>query len=157
MSDVEYRIAPQSDLDLQLLVTDPQWGKDVPPELKDKLKKIIAYYDDKGDQLETIEEQLWGLLSYYTRDIRLGNLSWVTGELTYTRYYLDLAGDCLREGYIGAFLTALSRAITIIETSQSKSGFLRKLFSTIRQEKYSEEQGPQKTGLLGKSKNKYGE
>lgn len=157
MGEGDIRVIPTNDLDLQLQVTNPQWGSgsDIAPELKIKLSQIEYELDENGKIKEgALEEKLWGLLSFYTRDIRLGNLSSMDGELKYTRYYLDLAGDCLREGYINTFMTALSRAITILETSQSKGGFLRKLFSTIIQHKTNEEIETKKTGLLGSSTKK---
>lgn len=154
--DEGLRITPQSEIDLQMMLTDPKWGQDVPDELKEKLKIIVGEYMSKNEEGENVrvrvEEGLWGLLSYYTRDIRLGNLSYFNGELDYCRYFLDLAGDCLRSGYLQSFLKSLTMAVTIIETSQSKGGFLRKRQGTITQEKMSGELEPKKGGLLGTNK-----
>ena len=152
----ELRTTPQSDIDLQMMLTDPKWGQDVPRELREKLKIIVGEYmsqDENGQPIRVrVEEGLWGLLSYYTRDIRLGNLSNFNGELEYCRYFLDLAGDCLRSGYLQSFLKSLTMAVTIIETSQSKGGFLRKRQNTLTQEKMQGELEPKKSGLLGGSK-----
>ena len=146
------RTTPQSELDLQMLMTDPKWGNEVSPELKLKLTKILGYVRTKDDKLEAIQESLWGLLSMYTRDIRLGNLSQFYGEVYYVQYYLDLAGDCLREGYVGAFMKSLSLAVTVLEVSQSRGGFLRKRHNTYTQESYNENKEPQKQSLFGNKK-----
>lgn len=151
----DYRISPQSDIDLQLMLTDPKWGLSVPTELKNKLSIIIGEVEhetDQGKYIQQIEESLWELLSFYTRDLRLANLSKFDGEEHYCRYFIDLAGDCLRAGYMQSFLKSLSLAITVMETSQSRGGFLRKRLGTITQEKYTQEVEPPKTGLFGKKK-----
>jgi len=79
-------------------------------------------------------EPLWGLLSYYTRDLRLGNLSSWNDEVKYCHHWLSLAGDCLRLGFINSFLSALSRVIDRLEISQSKGGFYRKRMGTVTSE-----------------------
>jgi hypothetical protein len=155
MTDSYMRTTPQTELDLQMMLTDPKWGIDASPELKQKLTKILGYVQTQENKLEAIEEELWGLLSMYTRDIRLGNLSQFYGEVEYVQYYLDLAGDCLREGYTGAFMKSLSMAITVLEVSQSRGGFLRKRQNTVTQEQYKEEKEPQKQSLWGKKKQEY--
>ena len=144
----ELRSVPHNEIDLQMQLTDPKWGHNVPIELKEKLSKIKGYMQTEGGYVE-VKEQLWGLLSFYTRDVRLGNLSYIMGEVEYCRYYLDLANDLLREDYIEPFLTCLSRVATVLELSQSKGGFLRKIFSTIKQEHYREEKEPKKRNLFG--------
>lgn len=154
MVDDEFsRDLPTSEIDMQMMMTNPVWGRDVPSELKDKLA-MYSYYKDSDGKVVVDKTSLWGLLGYYTRDIRLGNLGEMNGEMAYCQYYLDLAGDCLRENYINGFLVALSRAVTRIELSQSKKGFLRKLFGTIRQEHYTELLEPNKSKIFGgKGKN----
>jgi len=151
----QLRTTPQSELDLTMMMTDPKWGIDASPELKEKLTKIIGYVETTENKLEAVQEELWGLLSMYTRDVRLGNLSQFYGEVSYVQYYLDLAGDCLREGYLGAFMKSLSMAITVLEVSQSRGGFLRKRNNTVTQEQYKEEREPPKQTLFGNKKKEY--
>jgi len=151
-SEDQSRSLPTSDLDLNLMITDNVWGR---PEVSKELKETLnQYYSQKDEEGNTIykSSSLWGLLSYYTRDIRLGNLSVWDGELALCRYYLDLAGQLLYAGLIEAFLVALSKAITIIETSQSKGGFLRKAMNTLRQEHLNQNIEPPKKGFFGGSK-----
>jgi len=150
----ELREVPHSDIDLQMQMTNPEWGHKVPQELKDKLTKIKGYSpSDDGKSYTVIKEELWGLLSFYTRDVRLGNLNVFLGETEYCRYYLDLASDLLREDYIDPFLTCLSRVVSVLELSQSRGGFLRRQNNTIRQEHSREEKEPKKRNLFGGSKN----
>lgn len=150
---------PTSDIDLQFLTTEPEWGKrGVSAELVERLKRIEdvePVYDEATGALTGYNyttESLWGLLSFYTRDFRLANLSTLYGETKYCQYMIDLAADCLREGYISSFLTALSRAVTVLELSQSKGGFLRKRQGTFTAENVSRSDDPPKKGLFGKKK-----
>jgi len=81
--------------------------------------------------------------------MRLGNLSSFDNELQTCRYFIDLANDLLNVDMIEPFLIALSRAATILETSQSKSGFLRKAMNTLRQESSHQNLEPPKKKFFG--------
>jgi hypothetical protein len=153
----ENRSVPQSDLDLNLLITDSVWGKkEVPREIKDRLNRFYNTVDEKGEKVVTISS-LWGTLGFYTRDMRLGNLAEWNGELEKCRYMIDLASNCLSKNYPGAFLVSLSVAATILETSQSKGGFLRRINNTLRQEHVQQNlDAPKKSFLGGDTKNKGG-
>jgi len=143
------RTIPLSDLDLQMQMIEPEWGKTgISQELRDQLQQYAIENDNLVD-----EGSLWGLLGFYTRDVRLGNLSYAMGEMKYCRYYLDLAGDLLTARMYRSFLTSLQRAVTILELSQSKGGFLRRRQNTITSENYSrQETEPAKKGLFSGSK-----
>lgn len=150
-NDQARRQVPQSDLDFNLMTTDPVWGtSQVSPELQKMLSKTIEGVDSAGNP-KFSEQKLWGMLNYYTRDVRLGNLSkW--DELPYVEYYLNLAGDFLQCGMVRPFLVSLSRAATKIELSQSKGGFLRRRLSTFTKEEYKSEIEPSKKTLFGTKK-----
>ena len=151
MSDEHLRM-PASDLDLNMLLTNSSWGtSEVSEELKSTLNKYYMTLDDEGKE-KISASSLWGLLSFYNRDIRLGNLSEKTGELFACRHYLQLAGDLLFAGYIEPFMISLSRAVTILETSQSKNGFLRQGMNTLTQRHISEEISPPKKEFFGGKK-----
>lgn len=145
------RILPYSNLDLAMLTTDSVWGKsEVNIDLREKLSKYFVKVDENGKQIIT-QESLWGLLGFYTRDMRLANLTanaW-NNELEYVEYHLNLANDLLQEGYIESFLVALSRVATKLELSQSKGGFLRRNINTFRQESSHQELEPPKKKLFG--------
>lgn len=144
----EKRNVPQSDLDFNLMTTDPVWGSSsISPQLKKKLSETIEGIDADGN-VKYHESELWGLLNFYTRDVRLGNLrSW--DELPYVQYYLDLAGDFLQSDMIKPFLISLSRAATKIELSQSKNGFLRRRMNTFTKESFNTENESPKKNLFG--------
>jgi len=155
------RVLPQSDLDFSLMTTDSVWGKaEVPPELRTKLGRYFMSKNKDGTQLKDDEgnpvatfESLWGLLGFYTRDVRLANLSSWNGEVEYCQYFLDLAGDFLQEDQIEPFLICLKRVATILELSQSKGGFLRRRMNTFTQESNTFEKEPPKKSLFGTGKN----
>lgn len=136
------------------MTTNSQWGQpEVPPELKDKLNVVLkAQYEDGSQQ--NVIQSLWGLLGYYTRDMRLANLSVINGELEYCQYHLDLAGDFLQENMVKPFVICLSRVATLLELSQSKGGFLRRKMHTFTHEQVSGEMEPPKKNLFGAGKKK---
>lgn len=144
----DWRKVPMNELDAQMMTIDTEWGGSVAPELKSKLMEIGGKVStDSEGKLKLQTEQLWGLLSYYTRDIRLGNLDKETYPICVA--WLDYAGDCLRLDWVKSFLTALSRVVTMLELSQSRGGFLRKRLGTFTQEHYNEfSEKNQKKGLF---------
>lgn len=158
------RTLPHSELDLNLMLTDSVWGKsEVSSLLQERLNKYFTMRDQDGVQIFTedgkpivTKESLWGLLGFYTRDMRLGNLSRLDNELQTCRYYINLANDFLNVDMIEPFLIALSRAATILETSQSKGGFLRRITNTLRQEHVKQELEPPKKGWMGGNKKQQG-
>lgn len=149
------RVSPQSELDFHLMTTDGVWGKaEVSQELKNKLNRYYYIKDEKGNN-KIDSSSLWGLLGFYTRDMRLANLSLWNGEVAYCQYYLDLANDMLQAEMIEPFLICLSRVATMLELSQSKGGFLRRMMNTLRTEHLQGELDPPKKRLFG-DKNKKG-
>jgi hypothetical protein len=142
------RTLPQSELDLNLMLTDTVWGN-LPQALKDKLVKNYISVDESGVR-HVSKEDMSALLGFYTRDLRLGNLSNIGGEMNFCEYHLDLANDFLKEGFVDPFLICLSRVATKLELSQSKGGFLRKRNSTFTSENVSKELEPPKRNLMGK-------
>lgn len=160
------RTIVRSELDLQLMTTDSQWGRgDINPELIKKIVRVYGYLkpkigkdgkpvlDDKGvplSDLEVSEEGLWSLLGFYTRDMRLGNLNRFDGEVEFCSYYLDLANDYLQAGMVEPFLICLSRVATKLELSQSRGGFLRRRMNTLSHESINIDNEPKKANLFGK-------
>ena len=147
--DSQSRVMPRSELDFNMLMTDTVWGSQyISKDLKNKLSKYYSV-PDKDGVMKVEKENMWGLLNFYSRDMRLANLN--PTETNYVRYYLDLAGDFLQVDMIEPFLISISRAATVLETSQSKGGFLRKRMNTITSESYGEVE-PKKKTMFGKSK-----
>jgi len=148
------RVLPQSELDFYLMTTDSVWGKDeISNDLKTKLTKYFSETGEDGEQKITYDS-LWGLLGFYTRDMRLANLSEWNGEIQYAQYYLNLANDLLHAEMVEPFLIALSRVATLLELSQSKRGFLRRQMHTLRTEHMQGEIEPKKKKLFGGADNK---
>lgn len=155
----QQRISPRSNLDFNLMITETLWGSSfVSPELQEHLTKNFQITDSNGNPLVNDQgqpvvskEALWGLMSYYTRDLRLSNLSYRSNEIQYCQHYLDLAGDFLKEGMLKPFLVCLSRVATITELAQSKGGFLRRQMNTLRTENVDEFLEPKKKNIFGRS------
>jgi len=151
LSDDDNRRIPSSNLDFSFMTIDPAWGKEATNELYNLLKETgNIEYDEEGKPVVT-ETHLWGVLSYFTRDLRLGNLN----RFLYERAlkYIDLAGDCISRGLIKSFLASLRRVISIVELSQSRGGFLRRRSNTITSEEFVNPLEPEKKSFFGK-KNK---
>jgi len=150
MSEQQKRVQPQSELDFHLMTTDSVWGKSgVSQDLIEKLNKYFYVKDKESGEQKISKESLWGLLGFYTRDMRLANLSLWNGEVQYCQYYLDLANDFLQAEMIEPFLITLSRVATMLELSQSKGGFLRKQMNTLRTEAFHGDLEPPKKKLFG--------
>jgi len=138
---------PENALDFNLAILNNEWGKDsITLELQEKLSKK-SYYKDENEKVFVDKEYLWGLLGFYTRDMRLGNLN--PQDFKFCAYFIDLAGDFLQVDMVEPFIISLSRAITILELSQSKGGFLRKQNNTLTSEYVEKSFEPQKKSLLG--------
>lgn len=139
--DVVKRVTPQSGLDFNMMLTDTMWGsQQISSQLMEKVRQRGKEQDEKAAP--------WELLSFYTRDLRLANLSQAFGEMEKCEHCINLAADCLREGYMEAFSTAISRAATVLELSQSKGGFLRRRQNTLTMENFQGEQEGKKKSLL---------
>lgn len=168
MSNEDNQRTPVSEIDLTFLTTSPSWGKNEVPTaymeqiIKDK-QVILAQIDADGNiQIVTDEnnrpitynniQKIWSRLGFLTKDVRLGNISKLTGEADYCTYYLDLAGDLLEAGYPNAHITALQRVAVKLEVSQSIGGFLRKRQGTITQENITNELDPKKKSFFGGEK-----
>ena len=152
MSKEFMRKTPESSLDFNMQMVESAWGKEAIPEsLKAKLSLITGIYEDPQTKEVTVDkEDLWQLLGFYTRDLRLGNID--KDEMRTTEYFLNLANDLLKAGFVEPFIIALSRVATIVELSQSKSGFLRRRNNTLTTEQYQTNLSPQKKSLFGAKK-----
>jgi len=157
MSDEQQRprVLPQSELDLALMTTNSMWGQeDVPPGLKARLERVYQTTNEAG-QTQQFTQSLWGLLGFYTRDMRLANLGEWNGEIEYCKTFLDLANDFLQCNQTEPFLICLSRVATVLELSQSKGGFLRKKMNTFTQENITKDEPPKKSLFGGRKKEGY--
>lgn len=143
------RDMPQSEMDFNMLVIDPKWGIDkIPPSLKARLNEIKlarAKLNKTNENILTYDD-LWELLAIYSRDMRLANLE--ANDEEFCEHYINLSGKLLRKGYARSSILALVYAVTRLELSQSRKGFLRKIFRTFKKEITMEETTPKKRGLI---------
>lgn len=147
------RVLPQSELDFNLMTTDPVWGSDyVNPELKKHLRQYVGKYKDSGGKDVDVYRDLWSILGIYHRDMRLANLSKWDGDYEKCEYWINFAADLLEDGDAECFITCMTRAATILELSQSKNGFLRKRMHTVTSENINRDNEPPKRGLFGQKK-----
>jgi hypothetical protein len=145
------RPIPLSDLDFELMTINTEWGgQQVPPAFQDNLIEEYIVKDKDGKDF-ILKVNLWQLLGFYTRDMRLGNLNRLTGEVEYCRYYLDLANDFLQFNppFKKPFLICLSRAANVLETSQSVNGFLRRRINTLTHENFQQNTEAPKKNFFG--------
>jgi len=155
------RMVPVSDLDFQLMTTEPGWGKeDIPEHLKARAVKVTNWVDKKGTVIRQDILNQWAIGGMSTRDVRLGNLNIWNGEFQVTLFYHDWGMDALRafmedddSGYVpGAPWVANSRVESVVELSHSKNGFFRRLMNTFFTETKHQEVTPPKKSLFGKPK-----
>ena len=143
------RLTPQSELDFNKMMTDPVWGSsEINQDLKSKLTRMYGELDKDGKESVT-QKSLWSFLAIYTRDLRLSNLN--REEMCVVTYFLNLAGYFILCDMNRAAMYAMIPAITILDTAQSKNGFLRRQMHTFRHEQFKQEE-PVKKSLFGMGK-----
>jgi hypothetical protein len=150
---------PSNDIDLQYMTTLPHISSDYMSErirnkfrefdyVRDKNGEVV--FEEDGTPKLSITRDDWANMEIFTQDFRLGNLS--STEINEVRYHVDLASDIMNA--LPAFcikpaLIPLQRSIGITETSQSKGGFLRKLFNTFFNKQSVVQQEPSKRSFFG--------
>lgn len=153
---------PTNEIDMQMITTFPFISGDhMSDRIRNKFREFAYVVDDKGervkddqgnDQLQ-VTRDLWANMELFTQDFRLGNLN--KDESFYVRYHIDLCSDILTalpESFHKPALIALERAISVTETSQSKGGFLRRMFNTFFQHSSVKEDAPTKRSFFGLGK-----
>jgi len=160
------RYIPQNDLDFQLSIVNSQWGQlDVSPQLRNRLKFTVEENHKKGDitvNKEGIKEEYledvkvnqefnyWELLSFYTRDFRLANLSKQEMEFCVNRS--GLASDLISENMPKAFAALMGQVAPYLELSQSKDGWLRENLNKLTMEQRQQVLEPPKKDFFGRTK-----
>jgi len=153
---------PSSDIDMQAITTFPHISSDyMSDRIRNKFREFAYSRDDDGGlildeygnpQLQ-ITKDLWANMEIFTQDFRLGNLN--KDEAHFVRYHIDLCTDILTtmpESFHKSALISLERAIAVTETSQSKGGFLRRMFNTFFQKSSSKEESATKRSFFGLGK-----
>ena len=153
---------PSNEIDLQALTTAPFISSDyMSDRIRNKFREFSYIPDGKGGvELEEdgspkiqITKDLWATMELFTQDLRLGNLN--KDERYYVKYHIDMATDTmtvLPDRFNKPALLMLSRATSELETSNSKGGFLRRLFNTFFQHSSVKEDAPTKRSFFGLGK-----
>jgi len=153
---------PSNEIDLQALTTTPFISSDyMSNRIRNKFREFSYVIDAEGEkvldengnpQLQ-VTKDLWANMELFTQDFRLGNLN--KDESYYVRYNIDLCSDILTalpDSFHKPALILLERSIAVTETSQSKGGFLRRLFNTFFQHSSVKEDAPTKRSFFGLGK-----
>jgi len=142
------RITPQSELDLNMMITNPTWGNDdLHPEAMKGLSEHYhkVYHDEKGKIVKTeevTENSLWRKLGFFTRDFRLGFLS--KEDMPRLTWWTETASICSLHDFKNSTMTCLAFVTPSLELSQSRSGNLRKQMSTLISEQSTTLREPDK-------------
>ena len=153
---------PTNEIDMQMITTFPFISSDhMSDRIRNKFREFAYVTNEKGervkdqdgnDQLQ-VTRDLWANMELFTQDFRLGNMN--KDESFYVRYHIDLCSDILTalpESFHKPALIALERSIAVTETSQSKGGFLRRMFNTFFQHSSVKEDAPTKRSFFGLGK-----
>ena len=156
------KLRPQNTVDLQVMTTEPVLPSEyISDRLRNKFRTFVhvrdkdgkLVNDDEGNVKVAISRDFWSVMEIFTQDWRLGNLQ--NQELTFVRYNLDLCTDILTvlpEKFSKPALILLERSVAIIETSQSRKGFLRQLFNTFFSNQKVATDEPKKRSFFGLGK-----
>lgn len=147
MNENRKQFRPANEIDLQVMTTEPLISSEFMPEgIKNKFRDLEVI----NNRL-MITKDYWSTIDLFTRDNRLGNLDKL--ELYYFRYQMNLCSDILTtmpdEFKRSAFLI-LERAVCCVESSNSKNGFLRRLFNSLFQHQIQtiKDEQPKKTNFF---------
>lgn len=153
---------PSNQIDLQAITTFPHISSDYMSDAvrnKFRLYRLtiddngIVVKDSNGNPTYEIVRDFWANMELFTQDMRLGNLN--KDESFYARFHTDLAVDILTalpESFSKAALISFERATSVLEISQSKNGFLRRMFNTFFQNVSSKEEFQTKRSFFGLGK-----
>lgn len=118
------------------------------PAVQNELMEAEENVELRNATNEQIIKRGWDLFSIYTRDMRLSNLD--DNDLTYVDYHLDLAFQLLQNNFKNSFAVALGYSATVLETRQSKKGFLRKRMNTLTTENINRDLEPPRKKIFSK-------
>ena len=150
---------PTNEIDMQAITTFPHISSDyMSDRVRNKFREFDYVRDSKGNimmdkdgqPLVRVINDTWAVMELFTQDLRLGNLN--KEEATFVRHHIDLCSDiliALPSGFGKPALISLERAINVTETSQSKGGFLRRMFNTFFSNSSHKEDEPVKRSFFG--------
>jgi hypothetical protein len=159
------RMIPETDLELNYMVTTPKWGDSSHnPELERLFSKTTlhtvpkdeVYADPRtgqsfisdGTARTVTKKNEWSNLAIFgTGDIRLSNFNDDQTEIVL--YWGDLASDINEMGMQTAALLCVGRIANMSEVTQGHKGFLRKALNTLIKEEKSTYSEMKKPSILG--------
>lgn len=141
---------PISTLHLDALLLEPNWGRKVTDEVDKKLTVHKVVFNPETGEEELTTEAMWAVHAYFTRDLRLANLD--EHQEIYCDFWLEIAGDFIRDNFKMSFLTAISKVAVVCELSQSRLGFLRKRIGKSTIETINKTIEPSKKDVLSLAK-----
>ena len=151
------RSIPQNELDFNMQLTNPAWGKkELDAKTQESLTKTFYVVDEKGEiqrDAETgepithHEDDLWSRLGFLTRDFRLSNLN--NKDYVWLTWWGDFAAATAQEGYKGSTAYCISQIAPRLELSQSRAGFLRNILNTLINRNVTISEDPHKKSLFG--------
>jgi hypothetical protein len=154
------RVIPQNDLDFNMQLTNPAWGKsELTAKAQDSLSKTFylidattgqVALDEEGNPIVHHEDDYWARLGFLTRDWRLSNLN--TKDYERLRWWADFATATNQYGYKRSTAYCISQIAPTLELSQSKGGFLREILNTLIQRNTNISEEPNKKSLFGVGK-----
>jgi hypothetical protein len=120
------RSLPGNSVEFETLTTEPDWGKS-------EVAFDLLVRNKEGQIQRTAEGapilDYWKTLSYFTRDLRLGNIVKSVHDPQFVWSYAELPAQImlLRGGRLKPWaLSTLATTVAMMETSQSLNGFFRK-------------------------------
>jgi hypothetical protein len=157
------RMVPQSDLDFNMQLTNPTWGKEseIGNAAHDSLKKTY-YATDANGEVEYVdnepvvhhEDDMWSKAGFLTRDFRLSNLS--KSDYEKSVWWTEFATATNLLGYKRSTAYCILQVAPTLELSQSKGGFLRDSLNTMIQKNTNTVEEPAKKSLFGVGGSKNG-
>lgn len=150
------RSVPQNELDFNMQLTNPAWGKkELDVKAQENLSKTFYVVNEKGEvQLDADgqpivhhEDDLWSKLGFLTRDFRLSNLT--KQDYALLSWWSEFAAAAAQEGYKGSTAYCISQVAPRLELSQSRAGFLRNILNTLINRNVTVSEEPNKNKLFG--------
>lgn len=145
---------PYDKLGYQFKVTEPSYGKEseYSPEVMQKFNKKIGSMTKDEVDYDVVKNMLLNLQAIFKRDLRLGNISRLSGDHTYCEARLNFAYKCLNHDCPQAALLVMEEAISKLEISQSINGFFRQNEKSFYKSEKKEIKDPADKTLFGATK-----
>jgi hypothetical protein len=144
---------PNNEIDFQNATTSPFISSEfMTDRVRNKFRDRVIVESEGKKEIRTVRDY-WANMELFTQDLRLSNIN--KDESFYVRYNYDLAQDILTTlptNFSKSALILIERSTVVLETAQSKSGFLRRMFNSFFQHTSSKEEPQTKRSFFGLGK-----